>query len=171
LGSASVGGGVCIRRRQRSMRGPRHGLAGRAQRLGRQVGNSASRAEPRCSGAILARNTSCIRRSELSERLDSPVRPARETKHAGPNRPALDSATSERPRSWHRADKRRCRWPCGAILRVASTYTTSTSTSLQPAEGDAASPISTVDGSASSRTDTADPATFGPETVCSSNLS
>jgi hypothetical protein len=59
--------------------------------------------------------------------------------------------------------KEGCRWPCGAILRVASICTTSASTSLRPAEGDAASPILTVDGSASSGTDTADPATFGPK--------
>jgi hypothetical protein len=38
--------------------------------------------------------------------------------------------------------------------------------SRQPAEGDAASPISTVDGSASSRTGTAGPATCGLKTVC-----
>jgi hypothetical protein len=46
-GSASVGGRVCVRRRQRSMRGPRHGLAGRAQPVGRQAANSATCAEAR----------------------------------------------------------------------------------------------------------------------------
>jgi len=53
-----MGCGICIRRRQRSVCGSRPGLADRAQCLGHDVGNPATRAEAGYRGAVLARNAS-----------------------------------------------------------------------------------------------------------------